>query len=178
MAVGLVLLATAAPIPPRGPESEGPISDFLRLRSQLPQTPPPRIVQVGGDREVFEVHRTILRYVPETRVTTVVEDGKMRNVTTTVSIPVQTTILQRVALKDCKYFAVARGGKLDAVEAGKAMRMLRKPTSVLVSDSPEVDPRYLELVEGGTLYLVLPPPSPARMPREPEVLIPPGEGKK
>jgi hypothetical protein len=153
----LVLTAAAAPVPPHVPESEGPITDFLRQRDRLPATAPPRVLQLRGDGTRFEIERMVTKYVAQTRAVEVEEAGRKKTVYSTVSIPVVTMYKQAVAMKDCKIFTVASGGKLEAVELKKVERLLRKPTAVLVGDSPTVEPRHLELVQSGTLYLVLPP---------------------
>jgi hypothetical protein len=149
--------AAAAPLP--AGESQGPISDYLRLRGKLPATAPPHVMQVVlGDGDMIEVGRRMVQYVTEARETKVVKDGKEVVVTTYVTVPVFRESKELVAAKDCKFFTLAKDGKLEAVEAKKATALLKKPTAVLAGESAEVDPRHLELVKPGTLYLVVPPP--------------------
>jgi hypothetical protein len=129
-------------------------------------------MEVGGDAKVLEVERSSLRYVPQTRVRYVERGGRMEAVSETVLVPVFETRRERVALKDCKVFEMARGGKLEAVEPKTAARLLSKPTVVLVGESAEVEAPHLALIASGTLYLLLPrlgpPPGVPKMPRDPE----------
>jgi hypothetical protein len=64
-----------------------------------------------------------------------------------------------VRAKDCKFFVVAKEGKLEAIDLKKAAARLTKPTAVLTGEGAEADPRNLEVVKPGTLYLVMPTPA-------------------
>ncbi len=151
---GLGLAAVAAPAPT--PKSQGPISDFLRLRAALLPGAPPSVVEVqGGEDSLTVTHRVpVYEQVPKTVAVEV--DGRtvQQTVMTTVARAVQ--VRSKVALKDCKVFRASKEGKLEAVEADKAAGLFKKKTAVLTGTSAEVDPRQLELVKPGTLYLVLP----------------------
>jgi hypothetical protein len=164
---GLGLAAVAAPAPV--PKSQGPISDFLRLRASLPPGAPPSIVEVQGGEETLTVTHRVPVYEQVAKTVAVEVDGRtvQQVVTTTVSKAV--LVNAKVALKDCKFFRVSKEGKLEAVAADKAAGLLKKKTAVLTGTSAEVDPRQLELVKPGTLYLVL--PDVMNMPAEP--LAPP-----
>jgi hypothetical protein len=114
----------------------------------------------GGKTQV--VKRLVTEMVPETRQeaqTTLRADGKTHTV--------------RVPVKSCKFFAVSKEGKLEALDAARATAALKKRTAVLTGESTEVDQRHLVLIKPGTLYLVVPPPPPQVLPAPA-----PPEGKK
>jgi hypothetical protein len=164
---------------------------------KLPATAPPTVVKASmSDEDAVEIQRRSLQYrqetrqvttyvpVQEVRETTVKKDGRDVRVqyTVTKQVPVvQQVVVQvavagpsvkaKVAAKDCKFFIVTREGKLEKVEAARAATLLKKPTQVLSGESAEVDPRHLELIRAGTLYLVVPQSQPnPRAPRPlPEV---------
>ena len=69
--------------------------------------------------------------------------------------------IQRVTVKACKFFAVSKEGKLEALDAAKATALLKKRTVLLIGGSAVVDPRHLTLVKPGT------PSSSCRYPRRP-----------
>jgi hypothetical protein len=175
--VWLALTAAAAPVPDRLPESQGPITDFLRQRDRFPSTAAPRVLRLqGDDGTAFEIERMATRSIATTRMVEVDQAGRKVAVATTVYVPVFESYKQKVAVKDCTIFTVTTGGKLEATELKKLLPRLRKPVAVLIGESAEVDPRHLELVESGTLYMVLPPGRPLRMPAEP--LVPREEKEK
>ena len=165
-ATGFALTAAAAPAPAPSPVSQGPISDYLRLRGKLPPTEPPHAMRVRAEEGNIEVERRITQYTQEVRQTTVKRDGREETVQSTVMVPRFTIQKATVAVKDCKFFKVTRDGKLEAVETSKAAAQLKKPMAVLTGECAEVDPRHLELVKPGTLYLVVPPPQPPAPPRK------------
>jgi len=154
------LTAVSAPAPAPTPVSQGPISDFLRLRGKLPHSPAPHVMRVQGGEETLEVDRRVMAYRQEVRETTVKRGEREEKVQYTVMVPVATFQKEKVAIKDCKFFTVTRDRKLEAVEVKKAATLLKKAKAVLTGESTEVDPRHLELVKPGTLYLVVPPPQP------------------
>jgi hypothetical protein len=165
LAATVVLTAHAAPAP--APESQGPISDAQRLRGKVPSTAPPGSTRVTMiDENTLEVERVTYQYVAEIRTRTVEVQGKNVEVTETIGKAVPVTVQQRVPAKNVKFYTVTKDGKLDAIEAKKAAPLLKKPLAVLIGDKTEVDPRNLQIVKEGTLYLILPPP-------EPEALVPP-----
>ena len=154
-ALGFALAAAAAPLP--GPASQGPISDYLRLRGKLPPTAPPRVTHVQGDDGMLEVEHTTYQYVVKQVEQVVTRDGKAEKVVATVTELVPVSFKSKTMAKDCKFFQVSKDGKLEAIDYKKAAPLLKKPTAVLTGDSAEVDPRHLEVVKPGTLYLVIPP---------------------
>jgi hypothetical protein len=159
MAACFVLTTAAAPITPSGPESKGPISDVLRMRGKLPATTPPAGMKVVLVDDILEVERWVTQYVTEARERTVVVDGKEVTEKYAVSKAVPVVTKSKVTAKDCKFFVVAKEGKLEAIDLKKAAERLKKPTAVLTGDSAEVDPRNLEVVKPGTLYVITPLPA-------------------
>jgi hypothetical protein len=178
---------SAAPIPTRASGSQGPISDALNARGLVPMTRPPSVQKVVmPDDASLEVHHRVLQpveveevvnvteYRQETREAIVKQDGKDVKVLQVVTVPIVRQVVvkkvtmvpsdkvrkESVAAKNCKFFSVTSDGKLEAIEVKEAAARLKKPTAVLVGDSPEVEPRHLELVKPGTLYVVRPAPSP------------------
>jgi hypothetical protein len=174
-AAWFALSAGAAPAPTA--PSEGPISDALALRGVLPKTPPPTAsVAVVPEMGVIELGRVVLVPVAKEVTETVVgPDGKQEQVKRVVTETVPQTTTVRVKAESVKFFTVTRDGKLDALDAAKAAAMLKQRMPVLTGDSPDVDPRALELVKPGTLYLVPPPPEP-ELPHVPP--LPPGADKR
>ena len=74
-AVSFALLTVAAPAP--APESQGPISDALRLRGKMASTAPPTSTRVVmSDDNTVVVDRVTMQYVAEQRTVTVEKDGK------------------------------------------------------------------------------------------------------
>jgi hypothetical protein len=157
-AAGFALPAASAPAPVPIPPSQGPISDFLRLRGKLPQTTPPRVIRLRAEEATIEVEQRVAQYTQETRETIVKRAGREETVRYTVTVPRFIVQKRSVAVKDCKFFLVSRDGKLAAIETEKAAARLKKPMAVLTGESAEIDPRHLELIKPGTLYLVLPQP--------------------
>jgi hypothetical protein len=161
-----VLLTRAAPAP--SPESQGPISDALRLRGKVPSTAAPvgtRVVVINDN--ILEVDRVRMDYVSEARMVPVEKDGKTEQRTEIVTRAVPVSYREQVAMDKCKFFTVTKDAKLESLEGKKAAGLLKKPLAVLTGDKSEVDPRHLEMVKAGTLYVVLPPPGP-------QVIAPPG----
>ncbi len=188
---------SAAPIPTRTPSSQGPISDALSARGLVPMTRPPSVQKVVmPDDASLEVHHRFFQpveveevvnqteYRQETREAIVKRDGKDVKVLQVVTIPIFRQVVVKkvtmvpsdkvrkelVPVKSCKFFTVTSDGKLEAIEVKQAAERLKKPTAVLIGDSPVVEPRHLELVKAGTLYVVRPAPSPVQpappMPRD------------
>jgi hypothetical protein len=165
-AASLGLMAWAAPAP--APRSQGPISDYLRLRAALPPGAPPEVVEVQGDDENIEITHRLIAYEARTEAFEVKVDGKTVTQVRTVVVPLARNVKSAVAVKDCKVYRLGKEGKLEAI-GGKA-GLWKKPTSVLSGTSAEVDPRHLELVKPGTLFLVL--PAPMNVPLEAPVPVP------
>jgi hypothetical protein len=183
----IVAAATAAPVPDQRPPSQGPISDYLRLRDILPATEPPaptKAVRRGDALEVDnvtfqavtqarEVTVKVQVQVPvqEERERTVTREGKevkekftvttfkteereeRRQVAVTSMVPVMRKM--QVPAASCKFFTVTREGKLEAITVEKAKGLLEKPAAIITGTSAELDPRQMELVKPGTLYVIL-----------------------
>jgi hypothetical protein len=109
--------------------------------------------------DAVEVDRWTAQYVAVTRERVVVVEGKEVKVTEAVTIAKPVLVKTKLTAKECKFFVVAKEGKLEALDVKKAAAMLKKPTAVLTGDSAEVDPRNLEVVKPGTIYLVIPAPT-------------------
>lgn len=152
---GLSLALTAAPAPPS--RSQGPVTDFLRLRGKVPQSPAPRAVKAQVSDEVIEYEQVVPVYQNVAKTVIVERDGKP--LTMTVNTPQISYTIQKyqVPVKGCKFFRTNRDGKLEPIDADKALALLKKVALALSGDSDEVDPRHLALVKPGTLYIVTPP---------------------
>jgi hypothetical protein len=146
--------AAAGPTPP----SQGPISDALSLRGMLPMTAPPLVSRaVLPEEGVIELERRTMA-----PVTTVKFKGEGSALT---AYEVRVIILMdsqrtRMKMESVKFFSVTKEGKLEAIESKKAATMLKTRTAVLTGESAEVDLRHLEWIKPGTLYLVVPQPTP------------------
>src|SRR6202011_4177902 len=101
---------------------------------------------------------TIFVYVPRTEVRTVTveKDGKKVMYHVTVTVPVYSRFASKRKAESCKFFTVGRNGTLETLAADKAAAQLKKATPVLLGDNADLDPRHLELIKPGTLFLVLP----------------------
>jgi len=165
---GFALTAASAPAPAPSPPSQGPISDFLRLRGKLPQSAPPHVMPIRAEQGAIEVQRQVPQYIQEKRQTTIKRDGREASVEYIVMVPRFTMQKETVAVKDCKFFLVTRDGKLEAVETSKVAARLKKSTAVLAGECAKVDPRHLELIKPGTLYVVIPQRSPSVPPLQRE----------
>jgi len=178
---------TAAPVPAPPTLPPGPIGEVMRLRSLLPTTSPLIVLPAILAREgTIELERDVLGEVTVTRigmvpvaeareVTEVVKlpDGQLQtrkrivNVTTYRQVQFEEKVVrptgkvrkEPVQVKSCRFFVVTRDGKLEALDAAKATVLLKDKTAVLTGNSTEVEPRHLDLIKPGTLYLVLPPPT-------------------
>ncbi len=163
-AAWFVLPAAAAP--PLAPSSEGPISDALALRSVLGKTAPPMPgAAVWVEKGVIEMESlVVVPNIEEVTVTVAEPNGKshqeVRVFTSTAYVPMSV----RRTMESIKFFTVTAEGKLQPLDADKAAGMLKQKTPVLTGDGADVDPRALELVKAGSLYLVLPPPQPESIP--------------
>jgi hypothetical protein len=161
-----VLLTRAAPAP--SPESQGPISDAMRMRGKVPATSAPSGTRVSRiDDNSLQVDRVMMQYVSEARTVNVEVDGMTQQRTEVVTRAVPVVYKEQVAVEKCKFYTVTKDGKLETLEAKKATALLKKPVAVLTGDSADVDARHLEMVKEGSLYIVLPPPGPQQ-------ILPPG----
>ncbi|HVS35700.1 MAG TPA: hypothetical protein VMS17_08960 [Gemmataceae bacterium] len=173
------LSAAAAPAPE--PSSEGPISDALGLRGRLPSTPPPTAgAAIAAEKGGVNLEVTVAIAISQEVVVNVPElspDGKtvktvqQKRVVTSM---VPETRIERIQADAVKFFTVGRDGKLESIDSAKALGMLKQFTPVLYGQPAEVDPRNLEQVKPGTLYLVLPLHQPESIP----VPLPPGAEKR
>jgi hypothetical protein len=151
------IAATVLAAPAPAPESQGPISDALRLRDKLPKTAPPTSHRVVlRDDNIVEVERVRYNYAYEVVTRKVQRDGNEIEVAQYVARAIPVVYREQIAVKSCTFYTVTKEGKLEAVETKKAAAQLKKLTLVLTGDSAEVDPRHLEVVKPGTLYVVLP----------------------
>jgi hypothetical protein len=166
---GLGLSAAAAPAPTPAPASQGPVSDFLRRRAELPAGEPPQVVSLRGNEETITAIHNRVVFVPATQNVAVEMEGRTVVEQRTVLVPQAQTWRRAAAVKDCKFYRVGKEGKLEAIEADKVAEQWKKPTEVLAGPSAEVDPRHLALIKPGTLFLVL--PDARKMP--PVVPVPP-----
>jgi hypothetical protein len=195
--------AAAAPAPPsEGPVSDALRVQTL-LPNAVPPTVTAAVAAEGGvielERPTTEmVEETRVRRVFEmapmkkTEVVNVVgPDGKVEaqtrevtvNVTVSKDVPYAVTVARatgasakvRVAAKACKFFTVTKEGKLDPVDPAKATAMLKTRTPVLTGAGADVDPRSLDQIRPGTLFIVVPaaPPGPDALPPPP---APQGKG--
>lgn len=163
--VWLAMVGTAAPVPDIPPPSQGPVSDILRQRDKLPMTASPRAMSIRGDKDLLEVERTAYQYVTEVREgARQVEGGRVEKYQYTVTVPVAVTYKQQVNTKECKFFTVTKAGKLEALDAAKALPMLKKPAAVLAGESAELDARQLAMVRPGTMFVVIPQESAVPVP--------------
>jgi hypothetical protein len=134
-----------------------------KVLTNVPETREETANVTGPDGKIQTVKRQVTVYVPVAR-----EEQY------TVTVPVITAggAKARMTAKACRFFTVTTEGKLEALDAAKAATLLKTRKSVLTGESAEVDPRNLELIKAGTLYIAV--PSSARIPEAPP---PPPEGK-
>ena len=179
----------AAPTP-----NPGSLEAALRLREKLPKSHPPTVSDVRYEGGEIVVTRQVIEHVPErmlskAQVTEYVAEqytvkiGDRLEVRTraipvvrwverevTVNRAVVRSVKQKVAANSIKAFTVTKDGKLESLDRAKFLGMLTKPITVLVGDA-DVDPRHLELIRPGTIYLVIDEPS---RPNEAPAKEPPG----
>ena len=190
---------------PEAPALTG-IGGILRMPDKLPRSFPPTLSTVVlnlGDitlmlqaietkTEAMRVRDTVDRQVPY--VVTVNVNGRIeqrtayRTVTELVEREVHVTtarvrlVKQTVPAEKIKAFTVTKAGKLEAISNATLVEMLAKPTPALIGDA-DLDPRHLELIRPGTLFLAIPPdayrqPPPLKEPIQPKKENPGGVGTK
>jgi hypothetical protein len=189
---------SAAPIPSRATNSQGPISDALSLRGLVPTTPAPAVKKVvmPDDATIVVHHRVqqavavqeavnVTKYVPVVKEVVVKKEGRDVKTTITENVPVVEQVMvtkmvmvptdkvqkESLTAKSCKFFRVSKEGKLESLEAADAAKHMKQPTSVLTGHSADIDLRHLELIKPGTLYVVLPitnTPVPVPVPQPPQ----------
>jgi hypothetical protein len=180
-AVVAFALAAAAPTIAFGDDKKddapapGSIADVLRLRDKLPRGTSPTVTEVAMKDGAIEISRQVIQLAP--RLEEYIEktpDGRTEKRVRQVTTQVVQIVKQTVEAKTIKSFVVTKDGKLEALDAAKLPDMLKKPTSVLIGDSTDVDARHLDLIKPGTVYLAIPshpsaisvPPLPP-LPKEP-----------
>jgi hypothetical protein len=169
-AVCIALPSFSAPAPAPIPNSQGPITDALRMRALLPRTAPltacPAVVVADGQIELERRSAVpIVTYVKEAVKTA---DGRVTEVTRAATMTEARVTKSRVAVKACKFFVVSKDGKLEPIDPEKATALLKKTTAVLTGDNADVDPRTFELIKPGTLCLIFQPPPPTPPPPLPD----------
>jgi hypothetical protein len=89
---------------------------------------------------------------------------------TVATKPVIRTVPCQVSANAIKAFVVTKEGKLEPLAQAKLLDALAKPTRVLTGQA-DVDPRHLELIRAGTIYVVIQEPSRPQPPgeKQPEV---------
>jgi hypothetical protein len=76
---------------------------------------------------------------------------------------------ETVPAKAINSFVVTKERKLEPLDAARLADLLKKRTPVLIGNSADVDPRHLELMAPGTIYLSIPPRLflPEELPKQP-----------
>jgi hypothetical protein len=115
---------------------------------------PPRFVtvlQINQRQGEIDLANVTVRFVPETRVRAVKQDGKVENVTETVMKPVyEERMVGRVALVSAEVFE-AGGKKLSREDVLK--RVAVGTIVVISADGKPVNPAYLRLLANETLVI-------------------------
>ncbi|HTU16626.1 MAG TPA: hypothetical protein VMG10_01075 [Gemmataceae bacterium] len=125
-------------------------------KMERPKGLAPRVVMIElGDEGKLKILEIASRMVQVQKVVTAkTADGKERQVTRTVMVPVFQQMIRTVDLDGVRVFGV-NGKKIETKEVRK---QLAKPMPALVSvDGNPVDPFYLRVAREGTLVLVIPP---------------------
>jgi hypothetical protein len=116
------------------------------------------VAEFTKDGVLMASHPVIVSVTYGTKVINVERpDGKAEPVTTAFAIPSIQLVTEKIDLKAIKSFVVTKDGKLEKLDTVKLPDMLKKPTPVLVGARDDGDPRLLELVRPGTIYLSIPP---------------------
>ena len=63
---------------------------------------------------------------------------------------------EMVPAKTINSFVVTKEGKIEPLDVAKLADLLKKRTPVLIGNSADVDPRHLEQMTPGTIYLSIP----------------------
>ena len=181
--LSFVLLAFLAQ-PGDAPPSKGSIQAAVQKRDKLPLTFPPGTAEVVLKDGAIHLTRQVLVYVTVSKEFTVqvtqlvpyaqtieVKVGdrlEKREITkykpvlreekrvATFYDPIAKSEKQTIAVKSIKAFVVNKDGKLDALAAAKLLDLIAKPTRVLVGEDADLDPRHVELIRAGAIYLALP----------------------
>ncbi len=176
---------------PEAPAMNG-IGGILRVRDKLPRTAPPSASTVVLDlgnltlmrpvieyrQEMMRVRDTVVVQVPVVVVVNV--NGRLEKRTevrtetkeverdVAVAKGVVRLVKQIVPAEKVKAFLVTKAGTLESIPQAALLEMLAKPTPALIGDA-DLDPRHLELIRPGTLFLAIPPEGnrPAPPPGEP-----------
>src|SRR5260370_6333895 len=145
--------------------SPSSVAGILAVRDKLPRGSAPVVAEVEMKDGMIEVGRQVMRLVPRAEEVAVpTADGRVQKVVRTTTVQVVQIEKQAVEAKTLKAFTVTKDGKLEALDAAKLPDLLKKPTTVLIGDSADLDPRHLALITPGTIYLSIPPNRPPHSP--------------
>jgi hypothetical protein len=189
-ALGL-LTTTALPAGEPGAPPGG-IAALLRARQLLPRGTLPTVSEVvlKGDQVTLTRQRfayqsvpmrykvVVYEYVSTLEEVTVLVNGRpekqKREVvkaipreqerTTNVTQVFPQLERQTVALASLRAFVVGPQGKLEPLDRDRLAGLLRKGRPALVGDTDDIDPRFLELVRPGVVYLSVSPTHPPAPP--------------
>jgi hypothetical protein len=102
-------------------------------------------IAVKVDGKIREEDRVVMRQVT-------------RQVERTITVPraVVRVVQDRLDLRGAKALQLDKEGKLQPLEATRLPNLISKGGLVMTVDSPDVDPRHLELLRPGTVFLVNP----------------------
>ncbi len=167
-------------VPPPKPAG---IQAILRGRDKLPQSFPPTAAEVTAKDGAIVITRQVVGHIPVAKEFTV-QVVHLVPFAETIDVKIDDRIEKRevtkykevvreekrvatffepiwvdnktVAVKSIKAFVVSKDGKLDPLAGTKLLDMIAKPTRVLVGEGADVDPRHLELIRAGTIYLAFP----------------------
>jgi uncharacterized protein (TIGR03000 family) len=159
------------------------IQAILRGRDKLPQSFPPTAADVTAKDGAIVITRQVVGHIPVAKGYTVLV-VHLVPFAETIEVKVGDRLEKRevtkykevkreekrvatfyepiwvdnktIAVKSIKGFVVNKDGKLDALAGAKLLDMIAKPTRVLVREGADVDPRHLELIRTGTIYLAFP----------------------
>jgi hypothetical protein len=130
------------------------IAAILRLRAKLPAATAPHFMRAeikGGFIDLPQAEFAVVDRKVAVKVGDRIEE-RVEKATVTRHVMV------RMDVKAVKAFLVSKEGKLEPLAPGRLHNLLNKSTLVLAGDSADVDPRHLELIRTGTIFLLLPPP--------------------
>jgi len=145
--------------------SPSSVAGILAVRDKLPRGSAPVVAEVEMKDGMIEVGRQVMRLVPRAEEVAVpTADGRVQKVVRTTTVQVVQIEKQAVEAKTLKAFTVTKDGKLEALDAEKLPDRLKKPTTVLLGDSADLDSHHLELIKPGTIYLSIPPQPPVPLP--------------
>jgi uncharacterized protein (TIGR03067 family) len=148
--------AKSAPAPAAPAAGPSPLDQVVRMRDRLPKSPPPVQVIVNAVKGTeFELQRTFSVFVPATETFRVQVNGQFEDRQRTVMKPAMRQVVLKGTIKDLRLWTV--DGKLVPVEPEQVADVLRKGEPILLSETPEVDPAYLQIYKAGTVVFISPP---------------------